>query len=126
MKSLGQETVRLIVERTQEQGRGVSGGFGGRKKKLKKLAESTIKRRNGLKKLSSKTSPDTSNLTMTGKLIQSVTSRVKGFSRVLIYIKGSRNKTVAEHVQTDRPFLLLTKTETNTLLKFFKRLIRSK
>lgn len=114
-----------MVDRTQGQGKGVK-EFGGRVSKLKKLHPRTVKRRKRFKGLSGSTSPNTSNLTMTGKMLASLGFILKGRSSLLIRIKGSRNKKVAQHVQNDRPFMNLSKSEIVSLVKFFKRIIRSR
>ena len=122
---MGKKAVEIITNRTQGEGKGVQ-TEGGRIGKLKPLKVSTIQRRARYKNLSSDTSPSTSNLTYSGRMLASIKYVLRGSKGVLVFIKGDRNKRVAEHVQADRPFMNLAKVEIVSLLNYIKRLTRSK
>ena len=120
MKKLGQEAVDTIVTRTQVKGKGTEDG---KLFKLKSLEKSTIARRKRFKNLSSKTKPRRSNLTMTGQMLDNIIYRVRG-KRIIVLLKGSRNRKVATFVQKVRPFFNLSKREFGALLKLLKNNIR--
>lgn len=119
---MGEQTVDTLVRRTQVDGKGVK-NHGGNLKKLKSLEPSTIKRRQRFRQLSGKTSPATSNLTMTGKLIDSISFKVLRTNKVQIFLKGTRNKKIGSYVSNVRPFLHLSRGEIRNLNTFFKKLI---
>lgn len=122
---LAKEVIKTIVTRTQDQGKGVK-SFGGNRNKLKPLAESTVKKRKSFPRLSGKTTPSTSNLTMTGQLLRSLSYKLLGLGDILFVIVGDRNKKVAKHAQEARNFFTISKTELNNLAKFFSNLTRRK
>lgn len=98
----------LIVNRTRGEGKGVK-KQGGNKYTLAALAESTKRRRKSLKSLHSQTSYDTSNLTMTGDLLDSITAT---FSNGVITVKvGNDQVKKAGEVEKVRPFMFLSKSE---------------
>jgi len=128
LRELGSFAAELIRKRTRK-GFGVARP-GGNRRKLKRLARSTIEYRTRYKKLlSSKTSPRKSNLTFTGQLLDSIKLKVtKG--RVTIGPRGRRrdifgrssrttNEQVAVFVSKDRPFMSLGKVEQGKLVDFY-------
>jgi hypothetical protein len=117
LKQQMEDVPKIIKERTRE-GFGISGGEG-RKKKLKELAESTIKSRRS-KKLSSETTPSTSNLTETGKLLDGI--KVKSSNKKTVQIVSGRED-VRDYIEKDRKFLGLTKGELTELDKKMEKLI---
>ena len=89
----------------------------GPQNKFKPLAESTVKKRKRLKDrslLSDRTTPKKSNLTETGKLVDSITYRVAG-GKIEIFIEGEREKLV-EYLSPERPFFHLSETEVSRLV----------
>lgn len=124
LKLVGQEGVKILIERTQGKGQGVE-ELGGRKQKLKPLAKSTKKRRKSFKGLSPNTTPGRSNLTFTGKLMESISfnTRVKSLR---FRITGNKNKKIAEYVSKDRPFFNFSKMELSKLLRLYKKLTGGK
>lgn len=131
MKKLADEMALQIKKRTRE-GFGTPKGSRGRgiKERLKPLSQSTIdsrKRLRGKGQLSGKTSPSKSNLTETGQLLDSLRGRVprKGEAEVSLRSgrrskgKGKRitNDEVAFFVSGDRPFLDLSRSDFNKIVK---------
>ena len=81
----------------------------GTQSKLKPLAKSTIKSRES-KRLSSETSPSTSNLTESGDMLDGMTARVSQYTngtRIEIQLQAKDLKK-AQYVSEDRPFMNLT------------------
>lgn len=125
MKELGKKAETMVKERTRK-------GFGvekdnGPKTNLKGLSESYKKQRRRLSrqgKLSGETTPGKSNLTKSGKMIDSVTSSASR-NEALIYIADSKSKEKAKHQSEDgRTFMNLSKTENNELLKIVEDAIK--
>lgn len=119
----------IILSRTRGEGKGVN-REGGNRTKLAELEESTIRKRSRLQ-LHSETSPSRSNLTETGKLLDSMSLSFDG-KNITVSFKGSRkrgNKTVrnqdiAEYVSVKRPFANLGKVELKKLAVELERLIQ--
>lgn len=97
---------------------------GGPQGKFKPLAPSTIKRRQYSSKLSDSTAPKRSNLTDSGKLLDSISYRIVG-QRIEIFLEGERNQKVAEYVSPDRPFFHLSATEVSRLVDMIETAIDS-
>ena len=123
MDRVAKRAAKLIKDRTRR-GRGVDG------RKLKRLKESTIKNRRRAKgKLSPKTSPEKSNLTFTGQMLDAI--RGRGFIRkITIFFRESRRdkKTNSEiaifNELKGRLFFGLNKKEINKITKNLSRDIR--
>lgn len=112
--SLGQRTIEIVKERTQR-------GFGVVKKKLEAfpgLKKSTKRRRRTLRKsgkLSSRTTPETDNMTRSGQLTNSLKYEVEP-DGVNVKIVGSKNETKARE-NPDRVLMDVTKKEEAELTK---------
>lgn len=125
MKKLGKESRDNIKLRTR-QGYGVN-EKGGKREALRKLSDPYIERRKTLKKqgkLSQKTSPrgvrGRSNLTKTGKMLDSLSYKVDGDS-VEVFIKGSENQDKAkENAEMGRPFMNMTDKDIRRLTNLIK------
>ena len=118
--------ISLIVKRTRL-GYGVNVQFGS-KQKLKKLSDGYIKRRARAKNLFELTSPKTSNLTMTGQMLESmrVLDRVNG--KVSIGPTGARGnkqpsnaKVAAYQEKQGRIFNRVSQLEYQQVLRFYRR-----
>lgn len=132
MRIIGREAAAIVRKRTLL-GFGVAEN-GGNRKRLKPLSDSYKAQRRGevafitlqgrvipVKpiepiRLSSKTTPGKSNLTLGGELLDSLKEFVTGLGKVEVRPAGSRrdgltNEEVAEFVSKDRPFLNLSKNE---------------
>ena len=141
LKALGEKIVKEIQTRTR-QGFGVA-DEGQPKEKLTPLEPSTKRRRNSLKKqgkLSNLTTPNKSNLTETGAMIDSISYKIEQ-GVLIFYFKGSdsngvRNNEKAYNVsigvgkdlKNPRPFFNLSdlqiKNITEQLEKKFRQEIR--
>lgn len=121
MKKYNQTAAELIRERVRVSKKGVL-QEGGNEFPLKKLATSTIKSRKK-KKLHSKTTASTSNLTESGQLLDALYGKGirSGVGEVAIRKrrKGTRttNDEVAFFVSGDRPFLDLSRRELKIIEK---------
>ncbi len=112
MSKVGKELAQTVKRRTRR-GFGVE-QQGGSSTKLKKLSQPYKKQRKSLKRkgvLSSETTPAKSNLTKTGKLLDSIKGEgKKGEAR--IYIDGRENvKKAQDQAQVGREFMNLNKAE---------------
>lgn len=90
--------------------------------KLKPLAQSTREKRQRLKqngRLSDQTSPAKSNLTESGKLLDSISFKVSG-TTVEVFINGKRNQAVTKYVSDARPFFNLSNTNIKVLAAFIE------
>jgi len=131
MRKYGDMSAAMIKLRTRL-GSGVDAS-GDSKKALKRLADSTKESRKAKKKkgkLSELTTPNRSNLTETGQLLDSVGVTKSAYGSVTVSPSGSRtdgktNQKVAEYV-TDggRPFNNLSKIEIKRLSEEVKRDLR--
>lgn len=97
--------------------------------RLEQLKPTYKKQRKGLKKggkLSNKTTPNKSNLTKSGSMLNNIKSRTttNGFE---IYINGEKNQEKAKYVQKNRPFMFLAKFEIKLIIEsIIDRIRRSK
>ena len=96
LQSIGDFTADIIKRRSRL-GYGVPVD-GGPKAKFQELAESTKKARNS-KKLSAETSPNKSNLTETGQLLNDIVAKIKGRETIIGHTKD-RNKKIGAFHQT--------------------------
>lgn len=126
---LGDFIVKLIVDRTRNKGQGLNSDAS-RTKKLSKLAESTIKKRRSTK-LHPSTTPERSNLTMTGRLLDSLDFKVKPDPDgviITIYISDAKAneyaRYVSEEIEPNRPFLGLSSGEYTKVNKELDRILR--
>lgn len=118
VKAIGERIIEIIKTRTRGEGKGTYG-------KLKPLADSTIDARRQ-KRLHPDTTPETSNLTETGQLLDSLTAKATSDNGLTIYFKGRRtdgktNLEVAEAVSNARPFFELSANEQKQVTKEFQR-----
>jgi hypothetical protein len=129
---IGEFIIEKVRVRTRL-GYGVSGNLQPREK-LAPLAESTKRIRKGLKKageLSELTTPNRSNLTMTGQMLDSLVVKVISAGKFVIDVTGIRkklkkddlptNKAVAVKVTEEgRPFMFLTDKDYKALINFVR------
>lgn len=111
MRQIAEETIKLIQKRTRK-GTGVPKA-GGAKRRLKPLTPEYKKYRRKLKKqgrLSPKTTPAKSNLTLTGEMIDSMDYRL---SRGQIIIFSGKDDLVKYNEEGGRVFLNLSNSEFN-------------
>lgn len=123
--SIGKMTSLSIKNRTRL-GKGVSQSEGSLEP-LKPLKDSTKKTRTAKKasgKLSSQTAPAKSNLTETGKMLDSIKYQSSP-TEVRIYIEGSDNqKKATDQAEQGRKFMNLSKSEVNEVLRFLQNKIK--
>jgi hypothetical protein len=134
MKLVGELAILAIVERTRGRNKGVS-RTGGKERRLKALAKSTIEGRTRLKnlgRLHKDTSPRRSNLTRSGKLLDSMKIKEVKNKYVRWGPKGRRrgegitNEQVAEYVaQGGRPFNFLSKKDITKITKLIDKILQS-
>lgn len=109
---MGKEITKEIVQRTR-QGKSVTKD-GGPEVSLKPLSKDYVEQRRSLQKkgkLSNKTSPGTSNLTQTGKMLDGIKTEViqnGDKTTLLITFNNSENEDKALYVSEDRPFMNLS------------------
>ena len=123
---VGKFIVGTIVERTRGEGKGVK-IRGGNRQPLKSLAQSTIRSRR-YKKLHVSTSPETSNLTETGKMLDDLTYKTfvrKDAIHFEIYFRSRAMDIRATWVSKDRPFLELGKAELREISQIAEKLIEN-
>lgn len=117
--TLGETARRLIRGRTKA-GYGLNAIGGTQKSKLKPLRPSTVKRRRkkaALGLLANDTTPETSNLTETGKMLGDIGYKLT-HNGVFLSFKNERSRKIAQHVQEQgRPFFKLTDSEKQQLKK---------
>lgn len=125
LKSMGLETIDIIVTRTRR-GFGVK-RTGGNRRKLKKLSPGYIKHRQRNRNLLSRfTSPGKSNLTFTGQMLESVKIIKANDSEFILgpsgrRSDGKRNADVGRWVtEQGRPFMNLGRKEITDLQKFVR------
>lgn len=112
LQTIADKAVEQIVKKTRL-GYGVP-SEGANQQKLRKLADSTIKKRKRLP-LHSSTTPSTSNLTETGKMLEGIKYEISN-SRITIFIDGEENQRKALWAyELDRPFFALSKANTSEL-----------
>lgn len=122
MTQFGEKILTTIKTRTRGQGLGlVEDGL----KKLDPLAASTVKKR-ARRRLHPQTTPNTSNLTMTGALLDSLTFRHVSRYRLKFSIRGVSQQKKGTYVQGKRPFFGLAQSEMRELTEFILNLIRRK
>lgn len=124
MRALGTEASRIVKKRTRR-GFGVR-KTGGNQYRFPSLSVAYIERRKK-KRLSKFTSARKSNVTFTGRLLQSVkaTTVRKGFVEIgasRVRPGGLKNETLVEYLaDMDREFLNLSKGEIVKLRRFYRR-----
>jgi len=127
MRAIGVEASRLIKVRTRL-GYGVSSN-GKQRKKLKKLSDNyLIFRAKHRDELDSETSPERSNLTFTGQLLNSMKVKKAKKGSVIIGPSGKRsgerltNDELGQHVEdAGRPFNYLSNLETKQVERFARK-----
>lgn len=113
---VGRKVVNTVKARTRD-GYGVKSN-GARKQKLKKLREPTKRIRKDLKKkgrLSGKTTPETSNLTRSGRMLDNI--GYSASSREVNVAPKGKEQQKARDVSKDRPFMNLSKKEIKEVTK---------
>lgn len=116
LTKISNNTIKSIVDR-------VRSGMGVKNKsetRLKPLSQSYIDQRRKSRKLDSTTSPSKSNLTFSGRMLRSITSKIGTF-RMVLGFSNSENKAKAGYVSKDRPFFDLTKKEEEKLIEELKK-----
>lgn len=131
MKKYGEMVADMIRLRTRL-GDGVPREMA-EKEKLKPLADSTKEQRKRLQskgKLSNLTTPNKSNLTRTGQLLDSEKVKSVSTGKVTVGPSGTRddgksNADVAEYVSKSRPYNHLSRVETKRVNDAVKRDVRT-
>ena len=120
-----QEVGRIIVERIRERTRGGRGAkkFGGNASKLKPLSDKYIQQRSRDPRLSSETTPSTSNLTQYGSMLDSLIFTVQN-GVLNVSIKGAENIRKAIFTSKDRPWVNLTRADITIIRKTIEKLLR--
>lgn len=91
-------------------------GDGGEPTPLKPLSEKYKKKRATYKGLSSSTTPNKSNLTLTGEMLDDVTGFAKPDGKISIYVKDEFSKKKAGwNAEKGRPFLFLSRVQIERL-----------
>lgn len=122
MSEIGELVAKTVKDRTRD-GFGVSENYEN-KKALKPLTAATKRIRTGVQKkgqLSSQTTPETSNLTRSGRMLNNIGYNASD-KEVIILPKG-KEQLKARDVSKDRPFMNLSKQEINTVIKLIKNKI---
>jgi hypothetical protein len=122
LQELGELVVEIIRERTRD-GKGVKAP-GANTTRLKPLSKKYIQWRSKFGGLSSETSPSTSNLTLTGEMLDSLSFDVRN-GRLVVNVTGASNIKKAIYVSEERPFANLSKGEQTKLLKELERLMKA-
>lgn len=133
MKEYGEDAKDALILRVQRLSKGVSDG---KTEKLKGLEESTINTRKRYKsRLGSGASPNKSNATFTGQLVESLNT-IGARGKFIIFPKNTARKTITgktssvtnkevlDYYQEDRPFLELSKAENNKIARLFREEFR--
>ena len=127
LKTLGTEAIRLIKERTR-QGLGVKENFGNTTK-LARLSDEYIEQRKRMR-LSPFTTPTTSNLTLSGRLLASLRVTTKNKAVEIAPTGTNRNGVSNQDIanfqaeaKKPRIFLNLSGSEFKELILFYKRKI---
>jgi hypothetical protein len=112
------ETAKRLIRGRVKRGFGLNAPGGSQERKLKPLKKSTIDRRRAKERaglLATDTTPSTSNLTETGKMLGDIGYKLID-AGVKLSFKNERSRQVAEHVQDQgRPFFKLTNSEKKEL-----------
>lgn len=125
MVKVANETKKMVQERTRQ-------GFGVKKTdtnkvRLKKLSPSYKKRRKKLQKkglLSDKTTPNKSNLTQKGEMIDTLKTQVSR-NKAEVKVNGDKNqKKAKQQAKAGRKFMDLSKTELKKVLNIIKQDIK--
>jgi hypothetical protein len=125
LTDLGNFAANIVVERTRS-GKGVPKMFG-RISQLAKLKSRTIQKRSVFRGLDSTTTPEKSNLTMTGKMLRSIRAIVRE-GRIEISPTQARNIQVAKYAhegskyRKPRIFMNLSKTEMDLVTKKYRQM----
>ena len=113
---VGRKVVKTVKARTRD-GLGVKNN-GGKESKLKPIKKATKNIRKDLKKkgrLSGKTTPETSNLTRSGRMLDNIGYKASK-NEVVVAPKG-KEQLKARKVSKDRPFMNLSKKEIKEVTK---------
>lgn len=100
VKNAGNRAVKIIRERTRG-GEGLNRKDGRQLKPLAPLTDTTIRLRSE-KNLSSETSPSTSNLTESGRMLNSLTSKVEGTTAVVTFKSDAMAQRAEYQTRTDK------------------------
>ncbi len=127
MRDLGRAAAKAIRNRTKS-GKGVR-STGGPERKFKKLSTQYIEFRRR-SKLSSTTTPETSNLTFSGKMIRSiktisVRTGIRGKSELIVGPSGNKNIKKAIWVSDKRPFMNLSGKDIKKLIELMTQRIQT-
>jgi hypothetical protein len=113
----------VIVERLRERTRGGSGAKtpGGNASALKELSDSYIKQRARDPRLSSETSPSTSNLTRHGGMLDSLDYTIAG-NKITVSVVGEDNVKKAIYTHETRPWVNLTRADVTVIRDLVQKL----
>lgn len=125
MRALALEAIDIIVKRTRL-GYGVRRTYG-EKERLPSLSARYIDYRRAFKRLSSTTSPRKSNITLTGRLLDSIGIKRVSEGQVVITALGTRpggltNADLVGHLENKgRPFLRVSDLEFKQLIRIYRK-----
>src|SRR5690606_2199945 len=124
-KAILQAIGELIVTRIRERVRSGRGAKtpGGNPSALKPLSENYIKQRARDPRLSSETSPATSNLTRYGDMLNSLNYRIQN-GKLIVTVEGEDNLKKAIYTSVDRPWVNLTKADATAIRQLVEAMIR--
>lgn len=124
IQPVAEEMIKIIVKRTRL-GYGVGKELGSRER-LKRLSPRYVIARSRSRKLSATTSPNKSNLTFTGQMLESVRVIRPKNGKIVIGPQGSRsdgkeNQKIAQYnADRGRVFMNLSQLEFNQILRFYR------
>ena len=99
---------------------------GGNPSKLKPLSEGYIKQRARDPRLSSETTPGTSNLTRYGDMLDSLTYYVDNNGNLVVTVQGEANVRKAIFTSVDRPWANLSKADIAAIQKIVRNKLTGK
>jgi hypothetical protein len=113
----------MLVERVRGEGKGVK-REDGNKGDLKPLSPDYIKQRARDPRLHSETTPETSNLTRTGEMLDSLKYRINRDGSLEIYVAGGTH-VLQKVIYTNeaRPWVNLGRAEKTAIYEFVSKLI---
>ncbi len=94
---------------------------GGNASALKPLSKSYIAQR-ARERLSSETSPSTSNLTRFGDMLDSLTYKIRN-CKIIVTVDGDENVKKAIYTSEDRPWVNLTRADETVIKQLVEKLL---
>ncbi len=119
---VGDFVVDMIKDRVQGRGQGVRAA-GSPTSKLKPLSKGWIMQRANSPRLSSETTPSTSNLTYTGQMLDGLYATFKN-GKLIVTVKSGAALEKATYTNETRPWVNVSKGEATKIRAFVERLIK--